>query len=189
MPPCKRSQRAGIDVRRPQHGSACPRIEADRSVRRRQRAYPEPQRRATQQAEESKRLKQSKNSLSAWQPPLLHEVSMWTRDSKYLFVSPWWAAPKQDGWRRALGHDHEYAAQQGHIPLSFPLISSGPFDSEAHARLALTAAPSATPALPQIKKLKDDGLDAMTEYKAKQEAELNKAKQLRAIRIAKKPSA
>jgi hypothetical protein len=44
-------------------------------------------------------------------------------------------------------------------------------------------------ALPPIKKLKDDGPDAMAEYRAKQQAELDKAARLRAIRLAKKPSA
>ena len=96
---------------------------------------------------------------------------------------------KQVHWRRVLGHDHEYAAQHSHIPLVFPLISSEPSDTQAEARLASAPAPSPPPALPPTKKSKDDGPDAIAEYKAKQQAELDKAARLRAMRLAKKPSA
>jgi hypothetical protein len=73
--------------------------------------------------------------------------------------------------------------------LVFPLISSEPPDTEAEGWLASTPAPSPAPAQPPIKKSKDDDPNALIEYKAKQRAELEKAKRLRAMRLAKKLSA
>jgi hypothetical protein len=137
------------------------------------------------EAEESERLKQSENLPSAWQTPLLHEVSMWTRDGQYLFVSPWWAVPQQEGWRRVPDDMCEYPARHSRVPLVFPLkerFASAPAPSPP-------SPPSPPSALPPIKESKDDGPDAMTEYKAKQQAELDKAARLRAMRLAKKPSA
>jgi hypothetical protein len=131
---------------------------------------------------EAEELERLKNPPSAWQTPLLHEISMWARDGQYVFVSPWWAAPRQEGWRRVLGLNCEYPAQHSCVPLLFPLkelLASAPAPSH----------PSHPSPPPQMKKSEDDGPDAMAEYKAKQQAELDKTARLRAMRLAKKPSA
>jgi hypothetical protein len=72
------------------------------------------------EAEELERLEQSNTPPSAWQTPLVHEVSMWTRDGQYLFVSPSWATPQQEGWHRVLGDNCEYPARHSRVTLVFP---------------------------------------------------------------------
>jgi hypothetical protein len=138
------------------------------------------------ETEESEGLKRSKNPPSTWQMPLLHEVSMWTRDGQYLFVSPWWAAPKQDGWHRVPGQDREHPTQHACVPLIFPLLESSHVKAEVKPAQHASVIP---PPPRKTSRASHDGPDAMAEYKAKQQAELDKTARLRAMRLAKKPGA